>query len=247
MANWLEGKIVDNRQWNERLFSLCFEAPLGEFKAGQFVRVAQEINGDVVARPYSLVNAPGEEHLEIYFNIVPEGPLTPRLAQLKAGDRILVGDKPNGLLTIDEVPRVPYLWQFATGTGVGPFLSILKSAGAWRRFEKIVLGYSVRSADELSYRETIRQLQQDYPDRFCFVPCVTRETFDGAFAIRITDAIETGELETRTGIALDPDSCHVMLCGNSSMISDVRTLLEGRGFRKHMRREPGHITLEKYH
>jgi ferredoxin--NADP+ reductase len=247
MDNWLEGKIIHNRQWNDRLFSLGFEAPLGEFKAGQFVRVAREIDGEVVARPYSLVNSPDEENLEIYFNVVPEGPLTPRLAQLKAGDRIMVGTKPNGLLTLEEVPRVPYLWQFATGTGVGPFLSILKTSGAWARFEKIVLVYSVRSADELAYTETIRKLAKDYPEKFCFMPCVTRERLDGAFTARITDVIENGELEARTGIVLDPDSSHVMLCGNSSMISDVRALLEGRGFRKHMRREPGHISLEKYH
>lgn len=248
MANWLEGKIVQNKQWNERLFSLCFEAPVGEFSAGQFVRVAQEINGELVARPYSLVNSPGEKYLEIYFNIVPEGPLTPRLATLKHGDRILVSDKPSGLLTLDEVPDVPYLWQFATGTGVGPFLSILKTSSAWQRFDKIVLAYSVGTVSELSYMETIRKLQKDHPDKFCFVPFVTREEPpQDAFGTRITGAIEDGRLEARAGIALDPDSSHVMLCGSSGMISDVRTLLESRGLRKHLRREPGHITLEKYH
>jgi len=247
MANWLEGKIVENRQWNERLFSLSFEAPVGEFKAGQFLRVAQEIDGELIARPYSLVNSPGAKYLEIYFNIVPEGPLTPRLATLKKGDRILVGDKPGGFLVLDEVPDVAYLWQFATGTGVGPFLSILKTDAAWQRFEKIVLGYSVRTASELSYLETIRQLQSRYPDKFCFVPFITREAMQGAFATRITGAIADGSLEARAGIELTPASSHVMLCGNSGMISDVRECLESRGLRKHLRREPGHITLEKYH
>ena len=247
MANWLEGEIVANRQWNERLFSLQFNAPLGDFRAGQFVRVAREIDGDLVARPYSLVNSPGDEYLEIYFNVVPEGPLTPRLAQLEAGDRILVGNKPSGYLTIEEVPDVSHLWQFATGTGVGPFLSILKSDAAWVRFEKIVLCYSVRSADELAYMETIHKIQQAYPEKFCFIPCVTRQVLEGALTTRITDAIESGALVERSGIDLDSDASHVMLCGSSSMISDVRELLESRGFRKHLRREPGQITLEKYH
>ena len=103
MADWLNGTITGSRQWTQSLFSLRFQAPIGEFKAGQFVRIALEIDGETVARPYSLVNAPGEPALEIFFNIVPEGPLTPRLASLRQGDAIMVANKPYGLLTLDEV------------------------------------------------------------------------------------------------------------------------------------------------
>lgn len=247
MAGWLEGIVVENRQWSERLFSLRIRAPLGEFKAGQFVRVALDIDGERVARPYSLVNAPGEEPLEIYFNIVEQGPLTPRLAGLRPGENIEIADSASGFLVIDEVPPSRHLWLLATGTGIGPFLSSLKTAQPWQRFDRVVLAYSVRTRDELSYMDTIRRLGENHPEQFCFAPFVTRESVDDAFNKRITEAIESGELEQHAGIAISADDSHVMMCGNSAMISQVSELLHARGMRKHLRREPGHITTEKYH
>ncbi len=155
MADWLTGTVTESREWTQRLFSLRFRAPIGDFKAGQFVRVGLDIGGEIVARPYSLVNAPGEAVYEIFFNIVPEGPLTPRLASLRQGDSIMVADRPYGFLTVDEVPAARQLWMIATGTGVGPFVSILKSDSAWQRFDKIVLAYSVRTASELAYQDVL--------------------------------------------------------------------------------------------
>ena len=247
MANWLKGIVVENRQWTDRLFSLRIEAPLGEFRAGQFVRVALDIEGEQVARPYSLVSAPHEDLLEIYFDIVPEGPLSPRLAALKVGDEIQVADKASGFLTINEVPEVDHLWLMATGTGVGPFLSSLKTDEPWQRFRKIVLGYSVRLTEELSYTDTISRLLEEHPEQMEFVPFVTRELMEGAFNSRITTTIESGELEKLVGIPLEPETAHIMMCGNSVMIQEVSDLLESRGMRRHRRREPGHITTEKYH
>lgn len=247
MANWMKGSVVENRQWTDELFSLYIDVPLAEFKAGQFVRIALDIDGEQVARPYSLVNAPHEEQLEIYFNIVPEGPLSPGLAALKAGDEVRVVDKASGFLTIGEVPEVDHLWLMATGTGIGPFLSCLKTDEPWQRFRKIVLGYSVRFAEELSYTETISRLLKEHPGQMEFVPFVTREEMDGAFNSRITTNIENGELEKRVGIPLEPETSHIMMCGNSAMIQGVSDLLQSRGMRRHRRREPGHITTEKYH
>lgn len=247
MANWLKGVVVENYQWTDRLFSLRIKAPLNEFIAGQFMRVALDIEGEQVARPYSLVNAPGEDLLEIYFNIVEGGPLTPKLAALKAGDEVQVADKASGFLTINEVPEVDYLWLMATGTGVGPFLSSLKTGEPWQRFRRVVLGYSVRSIKELSYRDTISRLLEEHPDQMKFVPFITREIMEGGINSRITTAIENGELEGIAGIPLLPGSSHVMMCGNSGMIAEVSKLLEERGMRRHRRREPGHITTEKYH
>lgn len=247
MAHWLDGVVREKRQWTERLFSLRIAAPLPVFTAGQFVRIALDIDGAQVDRPYSLVNAPHEPLLEVYFDIVPGGPLTPRLAALEPGDPVKVIDKAAGLLTIGEVPEVDYLWMLATGTGIGPFLSALKTDEPWQRFRKIVLGYSVRHGAELSYTDTIHALLTAHPDQLVFVPFVTRETPAGAIHARITSAIGTGALEARTGIALEPASSHVMLCGNSAMITEVSELLEARGMRRHRRREPGHITTEKYH
>ena len=245
MADWLTGKVVEKKRWNDRLFSLYIQCDFNNFESGQFVRVALDIDGERVARPYSLVNKPGDEYLEIYFNIVEQGPLTPGLAKLECGDEIFVTDRANGFLTVSEVPQCRHLWMLATGTGIGPFLSILKSPDVWQRFEKIVLAYSVRDLTELAYRQQISEIEDQY-QQFCFVPFITREKVEGAMNLRITDSLSDDSLEQRTGVVIDEDS-HIMMCGNSVMIGDVTEALEKRGLRKHRRREPGHITTEKYH
>lgn len=247
MADWLNGRVTGSREWAQGLFSLRFHAPIDSFKAGQFVRVALEIDGAIVARPYSLVNAPGESEFEIFFNIVQDGPLTPRLASLREGDALLVAGKPYGFLTIDEVPAARHLWMLATGTGVGPFISILKSGAALERFEKIVLVYSARTVRELAYQDVLAEIGQRYRGQFTFVPLVTREKCDGIINRRVTAALETGELEAKAGATINAADSHVMMCGNSAMINDVTELLKTRNMRKHLRREPGHITTEKYH
>lgn len=246
MADWLTGKIVEKKCWNDRLYTLRIECDFDTFESGQFVRVALDIDGERVARPYSLVNKPDDDFLEIYFNIVDEGPLSPRLAELEVGDEIFVTDRANGFLTVSEVPQCRHLWMLATGTGVGPFLSILKNQDAWARFEKIVLVYSVRDISELAYQQQVADIQEQWPQKFSFVPLVTREKIEGMLNQRITDSIEDDSLEQTTGVVIDEDS-HVMMCGNSEMIADVTEVLAKRGLRKHRRREPGHITTEKYH
>lgn len=247
MADWLTGKVVEKIQWNKRLFSLRIQADLHGFMPGQFVRVALDLNGERIARPYSLVNEPDDECLEIYFNIVDEGPLSPKLAELEVGDEIYVTDKANGFLTVGEVPECKHLWLLATGTGVGPFLSILKNNEIWQRFEKVVLGYSVRDASELSYQEQIAAIAAMHDKQFSFVPFVTRESIEGAINKRIPQSLIDGSFEKRTGIIINEEDSHVMMCGNSAMIGSVSECLSNRGLRKHRRREPGHITTEKYH
>ncbi|HEB81643.1 MAG TPA: ferredoxin--NADP reductase [Gammaproteobacteria bacterium] len=247
MANWLTGNVVEKIQWNSRLYSLRIEADLADFKAGQFIRVALDIDGERVARPYSLVNRPGEGSLEIFFNIVPEGPLSPRLAALEAGDEIFVAERANGFLTIDEVPESRHLWMLATGTGVGPFLSILKAGECWQRFDKVVLAYSVRDSSELAYRRQIAEIEEARPQQFRFIPCITRESVEDCLNERIPAAIESGNLEKNAGIRISRDDSHIMMCGNSAMITSVSELLQQRGLKKHLRREPGQVTVEKYH
>ena len=247
MPEWINAEITEKREWTDDLLSLRFRAAIGAFKAGQFVRVAMEIDGELVARPYSLVNSPAESELEIFFNIVPDGPLTPELASLNAGDVIKVTDKPYGFLTVEELPDRRHLLMLATGTGVGPFISILKSGKAWPKFEKVVLVYSVRTARELAYQDVIADISKQYRSQLSFVPVITRELIDGAINQRVTAALETGQLEQMAGIRLNADDSHVMMCGNSAMIADVTDLLKTRNMRKHLRREPGHITTEKYH
>lgn len=247
MAQWVKGTVIQSRQWASGLPSLQFEADIAPFKAGQFVQLAMDVDGERVIRPYSFVNAPHERPLEIYFNVVNEGPLTPRFADLRPGDWFWVRKNAGGLMTLDQIPAVPHLWLLATGTGVGPFLSILKSDEPWRRFERIVLVHAVRTRDDLTYRDTLEQLQAAHPEQLALVPFVSRERVPDTLHGRIPASLDEGGLEARAGLDLDPDRAHVMLCGNSGMINDAIRVLEGRGLKRHRRRDPGHITTEKYH
>ncbi|HSH84108.1 MAG TPA: ferredoxin--NADP reductase [Guyparkeria sp.] len=251
MGEWLEVTVAEKIRWGDGVYSLRFEAPQLVFKAGQFVRVGLEIDGERVARPYSLVNAPHEPLHEIYFNVVPEGPLSPRLAQLEVGDSFQVHPSATGTMIMDRLPEHRHLWLFATGTALGPFLSILKAEEPWDSGrgcpERVVLCHSVRYAADLAYAETIQKLLERHGERLDFVPLVTREAHPGALRDRIPAALASGELERRVGLTLSPDAAHVLLCGNSAMIEEVQQLLVGRGLRRHRRREPGHITVEKYH
>lgn len=216
------------------------------FRAGQFVKIGLEMGGDIVGRPYSLVNAPQEQTLEFYFSVIPEGPLSPRLATLAAGDRVLVAPHASGFLVLDEVPPANHLWLLSTGTGIGPFLSILKTADPWRRFQRVVLVHAVRSLDELSYRRTIVNIAEANMHRFCYIPLVSREAADYALSGRIPLAIADGRLEARAHLALDPAQSHVMLCGNPAMIEESVAVLKSRGLTKNRRKAPGQISVESY-
>src|ERR671935_507757 len=159
---WLTGRVIENRHWTDALFSLRVEdAPLN-FEAGQFVRIALDINGERVARAFSFVNPPDDPVLEFYGVIVPEGPLSPRLAKLNAGETLYVASNPAGFLVLSEVPNAETLWLVATGTGLAPFLSILRTETAWRRVQNVVLVHAVRYASELTYREVIRAMPARY-------------------------------------------------------------------------------------
>jgi ferredoxin--NADP+ reductase len=237
---WLAGRVIENRHWTETLFSLRVEgAPLG-FRAGQFVRIALDIDGQRVARAFSFVNPPQDPVLEFYGVIVPEGPLSPRLARLGAGATLYVAANPAGFLTLSEVPDAETLWLLATGTGLAPFLSILRTDDPWRRFRDIVVVHAVRHASELTYRELIRQTRARY------VTFVSREAAAGSLAGRIPAAIADGRLEQAAGLKLAAETSHVMLCGNPQMLKDATTALVARGMRKHRRRTPGHITVESF-
>ena len=137
--------------------------------------------------------------------------------------------------------------MIATGTGIGPFLSILKSDAAWKRFDKIVLCYSVSHGGDLAYLELIEQIAARRQQQFCFVPVVTREAFGEAMRKRIPQLMEDGSLEQRCGITINAEDSHVMMCGSTDMIAEVSAALVDRGMKKHRRRNPGHFTTEKYH
>lgn len=247
MDEWIEATIVEKRHWSDGLFSLRMRAPVAEFTAGQFTRLALEIDGERVARPYSFVNPPQDDLLEVHFNEVPDGPLSPRLAALEPGDRVWVSHRPNGFFTIDELPASDNLWLIATGTALGVYLSILRTEEAWEKFRHIVLVHNVRQRDHLSYGEEIAALKRTYGEQFHYVPITSREQHGEMLHGRILAALEDGRLEQQATRPLSADNAHVMLCGNMAMIREVSAALEERGMRKHRRKEPGHFTTEKYH
>ena len=237
---------MNSKRWTDQLFSLRVEAPVEPFKAGQFGKLALEINGEMVFRPYSYVNAPHERPLEFYFIAPPSGPLTRRLIELEPGDPIYVSPRAAGFLTLSEVPDAETLWLLSSGTAIGPFLSILKTEEPWRRFPSIVLVHAVRQAEELTYQDQIRQLLDEHPRRLKVIPFVSREDIDFAIKGRVPEAIKDGRLEAKAGVQLAAEKSQVMICGNPDMVRDTSLVLEERGFKKNRRKVPGHITVENY-
>lgn len=236
---WLSGRVVENRHWTPSLFSLRIEAPRIRFEAGQFVRIALDIGGERIARAFSFVNPPRDPVLEFYGVIVPEGPLSPRLARLQPGDTLYVAPNPAGFLVLSEVPDADTLWLVATGTGLAPFLSILRTDEPWQRFRNVVLVHAVRHASELTYRDVIAGTRARY------VTFVSREAHAGSLVGRVPAAVRDGRLESAAGTAIDERS-HFMLCGNPQMLRDMTQALAERGLRKHRRRMPGHISVESF-
>jgi ferredoxin--NADP+ reductase len=244
--SWLTGRIIENRVWTDTLFSLRVEAPPLAFQAGQFVRIALDVEGQQVARAFSFVNPPEDPLLEFYGVIVPEGPLSPRLARLRAGDVLQVASNPAGFLVLREVPDARSLWLLSTGTGIAPFLSMLRTETPWQRFREVVLVHAARHARELTYRDMISALQRERGAALRYVTFVSREAAAGSLAGRIPAAIGDGRLEAAAGARLSAETSQVLLCGNPDMLKDVTAALIARGLRKHRRRAPGHISVESF-
>jgi ferredoxin--NADP+ reductase len=247
MSKWLEGRVVENRRWTEALFSLRVQAQPLRFEAGQFVKLALDVDGERVARPFSFVNPPQAPLLEFYGVVVPEGPLSPRLARLSAGDLIYLSPNPSGFLVLSEVPDAETLWLMSTGTGLAPFLSILCTETPWQRYRNVVLVHAVRFANELVYGELLDAISRERgAERFRRVTIVSREAAPGSLSGRIPAAIGDGRLEAAAGAQLRPENSQVMLCGNPDMLRDAGAALAERGMKKHRRRTPGQITTESF-
>ena len=245
MSAWLAGRVIENRPWTETLFSLRVEAPPLRFEAGQFVRIALDLGGGRIARPFSFVNAPDDPVLEFYGVIVPEGPLSPQLARLKAGDPLHVADNPSGFLVLSEVPPAEDLWLVATGTGIAPFLSILRTETPWQRYRRVILVHAARYAKELVYGDLIQEIFRGHPDQFVSIKFTSREKTPNALEGRIPAALRDGRLEAAAQ-PIAPERSQFMLCGNPQMLKDVAAVLGERGLRKNRRRTPGQITVESF-
>lgn len=246
-------RITHLHTWTPSLFSFRCTRDAGfRFTAGQFARLGvRKASGAIVWRGYSMVSSPFDEFLEFFSIVVPRGEFTSELSQLKVGDEILIEKLAHGFLTLDRFVDGRYLWLLSTGTGVAPFLSMLQDFEVWQRFERIILVYSVRSVDELAYRDLLdeivtRDYVAPYADKFTFVPVVTREAVAGCLGARITDLLSTGELEQHVGVPVEAENSRVLLCGNPEMVEDCRMLLQQRDMQLSLTRRPGAVAVENY-
>lgn len=245
-------RVLTVHHWTERLFSFtCTRDTAFRFGAGQFAMIGLVVNGKPLVRAYSMVSAPWEEHLEFLSIKVQHGPLTSRLQHIRPGDGVLIGKKATGTLVNDNLLPGGVLWLFATGTGLAPFMSLIREPETYDRFDRIILVHTVRQAAELAYRELISKdlpehelLGELVREKLTYWPCVTREAFETQ--ARITTLIETGALTARFGLPpLSPERDRAMLCGSEAMNADVRALLEARGFVEGSNSSPGSYVVEK--
>ena len=253
MAGVATEEVLSVHHWNDTLFSFKTSRDPGlRFENGHFVMIGLEVEGRPLMRAYSIASANHDDHLEFFSIKVQNGPLTSRLQHLKEGDQILVSRKPTGTLVIHDVRPGRNLFLLSTGTGLAPFLSIIKDPETYERFEKVVLVHGVRYANELAYGERITsELPEDefigdlVRDKLIYYPTVTREPFRNQG--RITDLMKTAKLFRDIG--LPPMECQhdrAMICGSPSMLKDTRALLDARGFKiSPSIGEPGDYVIER--
>jgi ferredoxin/flavodoxin---NADP+ reductase len=243
---WVESKIIRRHDWAPGLITLALDRVAAPYVPGQFVNLGLDRDGIRIKRSYSLASAAGE-FAEFYITEVTGGDFTPDLFRLRVGDALWLDDRALGFFTLDYVPPARHLWLLATGTGLGPFIAMLRSPGIWQRFERIVLVHGVRELAHLGYAAELAEFMRERPGKFSYLPVVTREAAPvGVQRGRLPALIVGGELERAVGLALEPEGTHVLLCGNPAMIGEVQAVLEARGMHKHRPRKPGHISFESY-
>jgi ferredoxin--NADP+ reductase len=246
---WTNEAILSVRAWTPSLFSFCTTRDRGfGFTAGQFARIGIATpTGGALWRAYSIASGSDDEQLEFFSVVIPEGKFTSRLASFRPGDSIRVEKAAYGFLTLDRFAGGTDLWMIASGTGLGPFVSILRDPQSWSRFENLIVVHSVRQPAELAYREEIAALgKRGGHARLSHVPVVTRAVWPGALTARIPRLIEDGRLEEAAGVSLDLERSRIMVCGNPEMAGDLRDLFTRRGFRTGRRNAPGQLAFENY-
>jgi ferredoxin--NADP+ reductase len=246
MSGFAHGRVEQRKEWAPGLITLRIAGELDVFVPGQFRNLALYIDEKLERRAYSMASAPGEP-VEFFLNLVDGGSFSPRVFELGIGDDVLVEKKAQGFFTLAYVPPAEELWMVATGTGLAPFISMLRTTEPWHRFRRIVVVHGVRQTAHLAYKDELIEAGRARADKLLWVPVVSREpAASGVLHGRVTSALESGELERSVGLGLSAERSHLMLCGNPEMIRDLMALLEARGLRKHRVRRPGQITIENY-
>ncbi len=245
--------VLQVRHWTPDYFSFRTTRGAGlRFENGQFVMIGLPSEGKPLMRAYSVASANWEEEMEFFSIKVPDGPLTSRLQHLKVGDPILLGRKPTGTLLISDLHPGRNLYLLATGTGLAPFLSIIKDPETYERFEKVIITHGVRQVADLAYRDHLDHelAQHEYlgemvARQMLYYPAVTREDF--VHRGRLTDLFDAGRVSADLGLApLDPAHDRAMICGSPQMLADFRAILDRRGFQPSPRiGVPGEYVFER--
>jgi ferredoxin--NADP+ reductase len=252
MAAFSEERVLSVHHWTDRLFTFTTSRDQGmRFANGHFTMLGMRVDDKPLLRAYSIVSANYEDHLEFLSIKVPDGPLTSRLQHVQPGDPVIVGRKPTGTLLIDYLLPARRLYLFATGTGLAPFMSIVRDPTTYERFEELILVHGVRRKDELAYHDLLLEhlpahefLGEQVSKQFRYYPTVTREPF--RHTGRVTDLIETEKLFRDLHLPpLDAANDRVMICGSPAMLRDLKNMLETRGFEEGNTTTPGHFVIER--
>ncbi len=253
MAALGEERVLSVHHWNDTLFSFTTTRDRSlRFENGHFVMIGLQVEGKPLLRAYSIVSANHDEHLEFLSIKVQDGPLTSRLQHLREGDALLVGRKPVGTLVMHDLNPGKHLYLLGTGTGLAPFMSVVRDPEAYQRFNKIVLVHCVREVSELAYHDYLTRelpehefLGDDVRAKLVYYPTVTREPFRNQG--RITTLIETGKLAQDLGLPqLNPGTDRIMLCGSPALLDDLTTLLDNLGFEASPQQGvPGDYVIER--
>jgi ferredoxin--NADP+ reductase len=252
MSSFHHERVLSVHHWTDRLFSFrATRTPSFRFRSGQFVMMGLEGDGKPLLRAYSLASAHYDDELEFFSIKVPDGPLTSRLQHLKEGDEVLIGRKPTGTLIVDNLKPGRTLFLLGTGTGLAPFLSIIKDPEAYEKFERIVVAHGVRWIKDLAYSDAIaNELPNDeligelVREKLTYYPTVTREPYrnQGRLSLALTSNTMT---ETLGLPPIDAGHDRFMLCGSPAMLSDLRAILDAKGFEEGNHGEPGDYVIEK--
>jgi ferredoxin/flavodoxin---NADP+ reductase len=252
MSAFNEEKVLDVHHWTDRLFTFKTTRDSSlRFSNGHFTMIGLKVNNKPLLRAYSIVSANYEDHLEFLSIKVPDGPLTSRLQHIKPCDSVIVGRKPTGTLLIDYLLPGKRLFLLSTGTGLAPFMSIVRDPDTYNKFEKIILVHGVRQKDELAYHDLLVEhlpshefLGDMVKEQLLYYPTVTREAYKNMG--RVTELIDTGklfkDLKTRD---LNPKEDRVMICGSPAMLKDLKHMLETRGFNEGNTSKPGDFVIER--
>jgi ferredoxin--NADP+ reductase len=252
MSALYEEEVLSVHHWTDRLFSFkTTRSPAFRYENGQFTMIGLRVDEKPLLRAYSLVSPNYAEELEFLSIKVAEGPLTSKLQHLKVGDKVLVGKKATGTLLIDNLLPGRNLYLLGTGTGLAPFMSIVKDPMVYDRFEHVVLVHGCRFKAELAYADDITSaLPQDelvgeeIGRKMLYYPTVTREPF--RHQGRITAALASGKLTTDLNLPpLSPEHDRLMICGSPAFLSDVTTLLKSLSFVEGSSNQPGSYVIEK--